>query len=157
MLRLSQGTADAILTDLKARFINCTAHVYSTSQPTKGSDAETGVLLARITLDSSAFIAGQPGNGLNFDVIDYDDITGIITLHKDLTENWSGIGLANGTPGYVRIYDNSLTTGEDITAIRIDGTAALQGGEFALSSASVKEGVPITMDSCDIKLPLYKR
>ncbi len=157
MMKLSQGLATAILTDWKTRLANCTIHLYSSTQPATANGAELGTLLARITLDGGAFVGGSPTNGLNFGDIEHDETNGQLILHRDLTETWTGEGLADGTPGWARIYDNDLVTGESAVALRIDGTTALMGGEFALSSATIKAGVPISIDTCDIKVPLYRR
>lgn len=158
MMKLSQGLAETILADLKTRLANCTLHLFTQDPPAGGaSAAEVGTLLTKITLNGGTFNGGSPTNGLNFDVIAYDEANGVVTLSKAVGEEWKGLGIANGTPGYGRIYDNALVTGESDSALRIDGIAALSSGDFALSSSTVKIGVPIGVDTCIIRLSLYKK
>lgn len=159
MLRMSQGMLAEWLggTDsIKAMFTNGVIAGYSGQQPGSANDAESGTLMFLATLESGEFTPGVSTNGINFDVATFDPATLIMTLAKSLSELWSGLGLADGTIGWCRYYANAMVTGASETAIRFDGKAAVGGGEFKLSSATAKIDIPITIDSCNFKLTMYR-
>jgi hypothetical protein len=128
-------------------FRNGVIDIYSGSQPANADAVESGTKLARITLSSGAFVAAAPDNGLNFDAA----TSGV--LAKATGETWSGEGLANGTAGWFRIYDNSLTTGASATAIRMDGSIATSGGQLNMTTTSIVTSGTTTVDSVALTFP----
>jgi hypothetical protein len=128
-------------------FRNCVVDIYSGSQPANADSAETGTKLARITVSSGAFVAGEPDNGLNFD----EAASGV--LSKDADEVWSGEGLADGTAGWFRMYDNAAVAGASTSEIRLDGSVATSGGQFNMSNTSITDGGTTTVDSASLTMP----
>lgn len=119
-------------------------HIYSGTQPTDADQAETGTLLAKITLSSGAFVSGTSTNGINF----ADTAAGGIVA-KAVAEAWSGLGLANGAMGWFRHYANTVVTGASTTAIRYDGSITVSngGGQLQVASTAATVDVPITIST----------
>lgn len=128
-------------------FRNGVIDVFSGSQPISADEAEIGSKLVRITLSSENFTPGISTNGLNFDT------TNAGVLSKPLDAIWSGKGLANGTAGWFRMYDNTATTGVSTTAVRLDGTVATGGGQFNMSITTISTGATTTIDSVKLTMP----
>jgi len=123
--------------------------IYSGSQPSSADAIETGTKLCSITVDAGAFTAGESTNGLNFD----EPSSGVIS--KASGETWKGIGLANGTAGWFRFYDNAYQTGADGTNYkrRFDGSVGLSGADLNLSSVSIATGGSVTISTFQLTLP----
>lgn len=138
------GAVGGSVSDL---FRNAVIDIYSGSQPASADAAETGTKLARITLASGVFSPGSPINGVNFDV----STAGV--LAKDADEVWSGLGLADGTAGWFRLYANAGTTGASDSAIRLDGSIATSGGQFNMSNTAIVTGGTTTVDSVALTMP----
>ena len=149
-LTIEDGDADSkILTVSKAMkdvFRNNVIRIYSGAAPADANAAESGVLLLKLTLSSGAVTPGAAANGNNFD----DITTGV--LSKD-TNVWSGVGLADGTAGYWRMYDNGEITGAVSTAKRMQGLCGTSGTAFVMSSTSIVTGATITLDTFTITQP----
>ena len=128
-------------------FRNCVIDIYSGTQPATADLTESGTKLVSITLASGDFVAGSPGNGLNFGAV----AAGV--LAKETGETWSGPGLDDGTAGWFRIYDNSYTTGASSSAIRIDGAVSTSGSQFNMSSTTVVTAATTTVDSVALTQP----
>jgi hypothetical protein len=120
--------------------------IYSGSQPANADAAETGTKLIRITAASGAFVAGAPSNGLQFAA----PSSGVIAKDSAV---WSGVGLADGTAGWWRLYDNAYVTGSSSSAIRVDGNCATSGGDLNMASLTVTTGATTTIDSFSITQP----
>lgn len=121
--------------------------VYAGSQPTTADLAESGTKLLRVTIGSGAFTPGSPTNGLNLG----DAASGVTS--KESGETWSGVGLAVGTAGWFRYYDNSYTTGASTTAKRFDGVCGQGTGQLRMSSLTVALDATTTVDSGSITQP----
>ena len=123
--------------------------IYSGVQPATADAVETAgaVLLARVTLASGAFTPGVSTNGINLDVA----AAGAVS--KAVAEVWSGVGLADGTAGWFRFYDNAVTTGASTTAIRMDGQIATSGGEINMSNTNIVTLGTTTIDGFVVTLP----
>jgi hypothetical protein len=128
-------------------FQNCICDIYSGSQPANADAAETGTKLCTITLSSGAFSGGSATNGLNFGEVS----SGV--LSKEAGEVWSGVGLASGTAGWFRFYDNNYTTGASTTAVRFDGSVATSGGQLNISNTTITVGGTTTVDSVALTFP----
>lgn len=128
-------------------FRNAVIDIYSGSQPATADAAETGTKLATITLGGGAFTADAAANGINFDVA----ASGV--LSKDTAETWSGLGLAAGTAGWFRLYDNGYATGASTTEIRLDGSVATSGGQLGLSNTAITVGGTTTVDTATLTMP----
>lgn len=127
-------------------FKHSVIEIYSGTQPATADAAETGTKLLRITVASGAFTAGSPANGLLFAA----PAAGVISKSTDV---WSGVGLAGGTAGYWRLYDNAYTTGISTSGIRMDGNCATSGGDMNMASLSVTLNATTTIDSFAITQP----
>ncbi len=140
------GATGGSISDL---FQNAVIDVYSGTQPTTADLTETSgsVKLVTITLSSGAFVSGSSTNGINFGEVS----SGV--LSKESGETWSGVGLANGTAGWFRLYDNSYTTGASSTAVRLDGSVASSGAQFNMTNTTVVTGATSTVDSVSLTLP----
>jgi hypothetical protein len=134
------GSADELLR-------NGVIEVYTGSQPATSDLAEAGTKLLRITVASGAFTPGSPDNGLNLG----ESASGVTS--KETAEVWSGVGLAAGTAGWFRYYDNAYVTGASSTAVRFDGVCGVGTGELRLSSLSVAIGATTTVDSGAVTMP----
>jgi hypothetical protein len=124
-----------------------TFHIYTGSQPLTADSAETGTKLAEVTVGSGALTPGSETNGLRLG----DSADGI--LGKESGQVWSGSILASGVAGWFRFYDNSVTTGQSLTAKRFDGTIATSGAELNMSNTSLAIGGTVTIDSFALTLP----
>jgi len=117
------------------------------SQPASADDAETGTLLVRITNGAGAFTPGSPTNGLNIGAA-ASGTSGI-----ESGETWQGLGLAAGTAGWYRHYDNSYTTGASTTAKRYDGLCGVGTNQLRLSTLTVAVDAPITVSTGTFNQP----
>jgi len=120
--------------------------IYSGSQPATADKAESGTKLLRITVSSGSFSAGAPTSGLLFGA----PSAGVIAKTADV---WSGVGLANGTAGWWRLYDNAYTTGGGTSGVNIDGNCATSGGDLNMASLTVTLSATTTIDSFSVTLP----
>lgn len=141
---IAAGSGGGALDEL---FRNCVIEIYTGTQPATADLAETGTKLLRITISSGTFTPGSPTNGLNFATA----ASGVSA--KESAEVWSGVGLADGTAGWFRVYDNSYTTGASTTAIRMDGVCGVGTGQLRMSSQTVALGATTTVDSGSITQP----
>jgi len=139
--------ADASGGSLADLFRNCVIDVYSGSQPADADTAEAGTKLITITVDSGAFSSGSADNGLNFGAV----ASGVLSKQSD--ETWSGQGLASGTAGWYRVYDNSYTTGASTSAVRFDGSVSTSGSQFNMSNTAISIGGTTTIDTVELTLP----
>lgn len=130
-------------------FRDYTLRLYSGSAPANANAAETGTLLVKLTKASAAFTAGDPAAGLDFGAIS----AGVLSKSADVI---SGLGLADGTAGYYRIYDNGEVTGIYASATnskRAQGTVGTAGTDLIISSTSIVTGATTTADQHDITIP----
>jgi hypothetical protein len=127
-------------------FKHSVLEIYSGTQPATADAAETGTKLLRVTISSGAFTPASPTNGLLFGA----PVSGVISKAADV---WSGVGLAAGTAGWWRLYDNAYTTGLSTSGIRIDGNCATSGGDLTMASLSITLGATTTIDSFAITQP----
>ena len=125
-------------------------HIYSGSAPSTADAAETGTLLLKITKDAGAHTAGTTTNGIRFEAA-ASISAGIISLLS--SETYQGTGLADGTAGYFRLYDNLAVTGASTTCVRCQGSVGTSGSDCILSSTSIVTGATTTVDQVDITLP----
>ncbi len=148
-LRLSTGLRNHMLqtAGFKDIMADGVISIYSGGQPTTADDAETGSLLATITLSSGSFTAGQADNGLEFDTADNGAIS------KSSEETWSGAAAATGTAGWFRFYANDMTSGASTSAARFDGAVSTSGAQLNMSSTAITAGATTTIDSFTITLP----
>ena len=120
-------------------------YIYSGPQPASADDAETGTLLAKITVASGAFVSGQAANGLSFGT----PASGAVAKAAEV---WSGVGLAAGIAGWYRFYANTVVQGAvTTTGVRMDG--ACTSGQFAMSSTNIAVGATITVDTAVWTMP----
>lgn len=139
-------TITAVSKAFKDAFRNNVIRIYSGAAPANADAVETGVLLLKLTKSSGAVVAGTATNGNNFDAI----ATGVLSKDSNV---WSGVGLADGTAGYFRMYDNGEITGSSTSSKRCQGTCGTSGTNFVMSSTSVVTGATITLDTFNVTQP----
>jgi len=127
-------------------FANNVIRVYSGAAPANADAVETGVLLLKLTKSSGAVTPGTSTNGNNFGTI----TTGVLAKDANV---WSGVGLADGTAGHFRVYDNGEITGASTTSKRCQGTCGTSGTDFVMSSSTIVTGATVTLDSFNITQP----
>lgn len=140
--RLSTGLADAINTvgSVKDIMDLGVIEIRSGSQPASADDAEEGVLLMLLTVDSLAFTPGTGVNGLSMGT----SVDGVL---GKAAETWSGVGLAAAgsgglVAGHFRWYDKNYTKGASTTAVRMDGAIGASAAyELQMSNTTIVEAV----------------
>lgn len=149
----STGHANMICNAFKTAYTNCVIGIFGGSaKPASADLAETGTLLALITLNGGAFSAGSPTNGLNFGTA----ANGVL---PKATEIWQGNGLPAAGAGtnatYFRMYANAYVTGASSTAVRYDGDCAIDNsGEMQLGSLSIVNGSPVLISTFSYTPPM---
>ena len=127
-------------TGFAATFANGIIEVRTGAQPVSADAAATGTLLGTITLNSGAFVAGSPTNGLTFAAAENGAVS--------KSGVWSFNGIAAGTAGWFRLKGNALDNDAVSTTLpRLDGSSAVSGADMALSNISIAIGAPTTIDS----------
>jgi len=123
--------------------------LFSGPMPTDPNNADSGTLLARITVASGAWVAGTSTNGLEFST----PAGGIVGIKSG--QVWSGLGVAEGTIGYARFRGNVLDNGgSSTTLVRVDLTVSAGGGaEVNVSTLNVKVGVPVPISAVTLTMP----
>ena len=145
--RFTTTHADMLCSAVRTAYANGVMAIYGgASQPADANDAETGTLLALITVASGEFTPGFAANGLNFDA----PSAGV--LSKAAAETWSGVGLAAAGTGttatYFRFYDNSQDTGASPTGLRFDGAIGTTStSELQMTVTTIVEGAPVVINS----------
>ena len=141
-VRLSTGLRNNLAgaTGFAATFANGVIDIYTGTQPVSADSAISGTLLGRVTLNSGAFTAGLPGNGLTFAAA----AAGAVSK----SGVWSFAGLANGTAGWFRLKGNALDNDSASTTLpRVDGSIATSGADLNLSNIAIAIGAPNTIDT----------
>ena len=142
MVRLSTGLRNNLAgtTGFAATFANGVIDIYTGTQPVSADSAISGTLLGRVTLNSGAFTAGSPTNGLTFAAASGGSVS--------KSGVWSFAGLANGTAGWFRLKGNALDNdGASTTLPRVDGSIATSGADLNLSNIAIAVGAPNTVDT----------
>lgn len=150
--RLSTGLVNALLDtgSLRATMADGVLDVYSGTQPATADAVETGTKLLSITLASGAFTGGVATNGLEMEA---SATSGV--LEKSASEVWSGDGIAAGTAGWFRWYDNDYTTGASTTAVRADGSVGTSSAfEMQMSNLSITIGGETIINSFSYTIPM---
>ena len=153
MLRLSTGLRNGLLggsagDNFQDLFSGGVLRLYSGSQPSDADYAESGTLLAEITLAGATFTPGASStNGLTFD----DPADGVI--EKAAAEAWQGDGIADGSVGWFRFYASVRTLGASSSAIRFDGAVATSGGQATMVNTSVIIGIANIVSAFSVTLP----
>lgn len=101
--------------------------IYSGSPPANCAAADTGTLLATLSLPSD-WMANASGGS------------------KGLAGSWTGTGSAAGTAGYFRIKDSTNTT------CHMQGTVTLTGGggDMTMDNTNIASGQSITVNSFNL-------
>lgn len=123
------AAADGVVDLIDAGAGAGTVKIYTGSQPASANDAETGTLLATITLADPAFGAAASGVA-------------------SATDPASVNAVATGTAGWFRVEDS---TGANV----MDGdcTATGGGGTMTLSTTSLVSGSPVDITSFTVTMP----
>lgn len=107
--------------------VSAKLHIYSGSPPANCAAADTGTLLATLSLPSD-WMANASGGS------------------KGLAGSWTGTGSAAGTAGYFRIKDSTNTT------CHMQGTVTLTGGggDMTMDNTNIASGQSITVNSFNL-------
>lgn len=116
--------------------------IYTGSQPMTADGVETGTLLCTISSTSGSAAT----DGLNFGT----SSGGVLPIG---TPEWSGRVVTSGIAGWFRFYDANLTTGTSGTAIRMDGSVAVAGGDMNLTHTDLTVDTSLTITSGTITQP----
>ena len=141
-VRLSTGLRNNLAgtTGFAATFANGVMDIYTGTQPGTADAAVTGTLLGRVTLNSGAWVAGAPANGLTFAAA----AGGMVSK----SGVWSFNGVNAGTAGWFRLKANALDNdGVSTTLHRVDGSIATSGADLNLSNIAIAIGAPNTVDT----------
>ena len=148
-LKLSTGMRNKMLRAGGNSAVDCYADGYieirDGSQPATADAAETGNLLARITLNAGDY-TNLVANGISPTCVG-------TALTKPGGETWKGIGLLAGVAGWWRWYDTAGTHGASTSAVRMDGAISQAGGQLRMGSTDIKVGTEVTIDSVNINFP----
>lgn len=151
-LSLSSGLKNEVANgdDYIATLNKGTIHFYTATRPTDADSAESGTLVAKITVDGLTLTPGSTTNGLTIE-LDSGTAGKII---KAAAETWEGTALATDDIAWFRWYDNDVVTGASTTAKRIDGdvTATGGGGDITMSSVSVDNGANVPVNSFSLQI-----
>lgn len=129
-------------------FLNGVLRIFSGSAPATADAAETGTLLAEITNNGDAFTSGQDAAGLRFSTA----TAGVVGIASG--QVWKDNSCDNtGTAGYFRLYANTVVTGSSTSAIRAQGTCGTSGADMNMSSTSITQAAPLTIDSAAFTFP----
>lgn len=122
---------------------------YSGAQPATADAAATGTLLVEYTDNAGAFVHGAAANGLNFDV----SSGGVIATAAADTPK--GLGLANGTAGWLRICANPSDSGALSTTLpRIDmSVGTTSGADAIVATTTVVTGKTYYLNSGSFTFP----
>jgi hypothetical protein len=150
-LKLSTGLRNGMLnsTGFIEAFNDGIIYIYSGPQPANADAAITGTNLLKITVNNGAWSAGSATNGLGFDAPSNG------TISKASAEVWRGLGInGGGTAGWFRLCGNPTDAGGSSTTLpRLDGTVAISGGDMNLSSITIVDNAPTTIDTFQFTLP----
>jgi len=123
-------------------FQNMSIDGYTGVRPANADLTESGTKIIQFSLDGGAFTAGLSENGMNFGEFTETTLGKAIDPGTGVAEIWRGSGLVTATLGWVRCYANDKTTGASTSAVRMDGVAAVSGGDFNLNTGlSIVSGV----------------
>jgi hypothetical protein len=153
--RLSNGFVNGvnITGSVKTLMTNGIIHIYTGSQPVDADAAETGDLIAIITLASGAFTPGSATNGINLAATSTGGV-----ISKASGEVWSGVGTAlagaGKVAGWFRWYGNARILGASTTGVRLDGAIGTTVSyELQLSNTTIATGSPVTISVFDYTTP----
>ena len=124
-------------------------HIFSGTQPASADDTESGsTKRIEITDDGNTHVPSTGQYGLQF-----EDTPSSGVLAKATAQTWKGAALSDGTIGWFRFYDQSVTVGASSTAIRFDGSVALSGAQLNVASINVVNGVDFVINSFNLIVP----
>jgi hypothetical protein len=109
--------------------------------------AETGTLLALITLGGAALVPGNPATGLAWEMT----ASGIID--KPTAATWSGVGIAAGTIHSAYVYDNNVKTGAAADGGRACLSVGVGSGIVQLSVQNIELAGPISIQRARFTVP----
>jgi len=133
-------------------FKHGTIHMYTGVQPATADLIETpgSTLLLKITEDGNTHVPASGLYGLEF-----EDTPAGGVLTKLAAQSWEGLGLASDDLGWFRFYDQSVTTGADVTGtvIRFDGSIDLSGAQINVASLGVQSAVTFVLNNFTLTVP----
>ncbi|CAG36726.1 hypothetical protein [Desulfotalea psychrophila] len=156
IVKVSTGIMQKVVNNFITQQSGGVIHIYDDSAgvPANSDAAETGVLLAVVSKDGLAHVAGNAENGLVLEP------TGgsVGALQLAAANSWSGKWLTTGTPLYFRCYDVEVITGASTASERFDGGIVVDAGgdtslaPMVLTSGNVVVGADFNVDSFNINI-----
>lgn len=125
----------------------CVIEMYTGSQPASANNAEQGTLVATVTKNGGAFVAGSKTNGLVWRRVNSE------YLYKLADDVWKGVAVASGIIAWARIHHYFLIKGASLNAIRVDVPVGV-GSSYPinLSHTDYSVGEEIIIQSAAFKL-----
>ncbi|WP_333676742.1 hypothetical protein [Dyella sp.] len=130
-------------------FKNGAIRVFAGTQPSSADAAEVGTLLGVITNQGAPWVAGQPANGLEFQLFGS-------SMSIALGQNWRLSAALSGTAGWFRLVANGVDGGGDsLTLPRIDGAIGTTSApaEMILAQPLLTAGVQYPINAFVFALP----
>ena len=135
MFRYSTKLFDEMLGAVKTQLADGVIYLYSGTQPASADAAVTGTLIATVTVDSGAWTAGSPTNGLEFGTVADAE------MDKAAAENWKFTCTTAGTIGWGRFVGNAADNGALSTTLpRIDFSVGVTSGDCRMSKVTYALG-----------------
>lgn len=110
--------------------------LFDTVRPATADLAEPGTLLAKITKNGGAFVAGTSTNGLNIAEFTGITIARAIDPVTGVAEVWKGAGIQTGTARTAVWYANEYVTGASSTALRMYGAVNTSGADVNMAGGT---------------------
>ncbi|MGC1549375.1 MAG: hypothetical protein WA777_12670 [Rhodanobacter sp.] len=132
-------------------FMNSAIRVFTGVQPASADLAETGTLLGVITNNGDPWAAGQPSNGLQF------QLQGS-SMAIALGQAWRLNAALSGTAGWFRIVANGIDGGgNSLTNARIDGAIGTTAtpAEMILAQPLLTANVQYPLNAFVFALPPF--
>ncbi len=124
-------------------------HIFDGTQPASADDTEAGdTKRIEITEDGETHVPASGLYGLEF-----EDTPVSGSLSKLAAQSWEGDGIATGTIGWFRFYDQAVTLGDSSTGIRFDGSIALSGAQLNVASLTVNQSVAFVINNFALTVP----
>lgn len=145
MSTISTGLRNHLMTagSFKGGLDGSLVKIYSGTAPASADDAIPGgaALLCVVSVDGA-------GTGVTFEA---SATAGL--LLKAGAEQWQGANVTNGTASWFRLVktadDGTLST----TALRLQGSVALAGGDLNITDTSLVSGATQTVDYFSVLMP----
>lgn len=145
MSQISTGLRNHLMTagSFKGGLDGSLINIYSGTAPASADDA----VPAGATLLCTVSVNGA-GTGVTFEA---SASAGL--LLKAAAEQWQGANVATGTAAWFRLVKTADTGVASTTALRLQGSVALAGGDLNITNTSLVSGATQTVDYFSVLMP----